>query len=299
LKVVHIVARDEPFLQDTSNYFTDHVQINGMSVSDNIEAGSYLPVTVTSDFSDPDGNSNDAAVDAVIANAPHVVIGSTVSEFFERIIPRIESRWDLAHPARDRPFYISGALGYGDSAMAPMINADTSMSDGHRPLYRRILGLNWPGALDPTIYNKYQDRYLQVYGSKEHGWENFYDATYYTLYALAASAAPLNGEKIAAGMLRVTDSGTGITQLEVGPVSGMFSAVNQLASDAGWKVELLGAMGPPNWDVYGARHDPGSIWCVNSIGIYQPDKLRYDTTDSSLQPNGTPIADACFPFPEE
>jgi len=299
LKVVHIVAQDEPFLQDTRNYIDEHVKFNGLSVSENIDAGLYQPVAVTSDFTDPEGDSNEAAIAAVVANKPHVVIGTTVSELFERIIPAIESRWDEVNAPQNRPFYLVGALGYGDSGMAPMIAGDEAMSAGQRPLHRRIIGINWPGALDPTIYNKYQERYLEEYGAKEHGWENFYDATYYTMYALAASAAPLNGDKIAAGMLRVTDQGTDITQLEVGPVSGMTAAVNKLASDSTWNIELLGAMGPPNWDVYGGRHDPGSVWCVNAIGIYQPDKLRYNPTDSTLQPNGAPIGDVCFPFPEE
>jgi hypothetical protein len=299
LKVVHIAAQDEPFLQDTANFITENLQINGQSVGSNLDAGLYHPIAVESDFVDPDGDSNEAAIAAVVANKPHVVIGTTVSELFERIIPAIESRWDEANAPQERPFYLVGALGYADSAMAPMIGADESMTAGQRPLYRRIIGINWPGALDTTVYDAYQVRYLERYGAMEHGWENFYDATYYTLYALAAARATLNGEKVAAGILRVTDHGTDVPEVTVGPSNAMVTYVNRLSSDTTLNIELIGAMGPPNWDLYGARNDPGSVWCVNTIGLYQPDKFRFNPTDSSLQPNGTPIEDVCFPFPAE
>lgn len=292
LRVVHVKARDEPFLRDTAVYFDDNVQFNGQSVSANLDAGLYHPVAIDSDYVDPSGTSNEAAITAILTNAPHVVIGTTVSELYKRIIPAVEDGWVTANPTQDKPFYLVGAIGYGDSSMAGMISAYSSVS-------RRMVGLNWPSAVDPTLYNAYQNRYLEQYGAREHGWENFYDATYYLIYGLAAARAPLTGTQIAAGLLRVTARGSGVQQVDVGPSNAMQTAINSLSTGSS-KFEVIGAMGPPNWDVYGARNDAASVWCVNNLGTYIPDRFRYDSTDSSLQPSGTPpIGEACFPFPAE
>ncbi|HEX2674092.1 MAG TPA: hypothetical protein VHM25_24620, partial [Polyangiaceae bacterium] len=275
LKVAQVKATDEAFLQDTANFIEKNVKFNGQSMTANLDASLYLPVEVTSVYKAPE-DPQTKAIEAILAFGPHVVIGSTVSEMLQYIIPGVESGWATAHPSQKRPFYLLGALDYNDGAMAPLIKNDSTLSGQGGPLYQRILGVNWPAAVDQTVYEDYQTRWTSAYGHREEGYENFYDAMYYLMYGVAAARAPLTGAQIAAGLLRVTAIGSKIPQVAVGPSPDMATYVNRLASDTSSKIELIGAMGPPNWDVYGGRNDPGSVWCVNPLGVYKPDQLRYD-----------------------
>jgi hypothetical protein len=299
VKVAHVKARDEPFLQDTAAYLEENLQLNGKPITEN--GSSYKPIQVTSTYKAP-ADKQEAAIESVLASAPHIVIGTTVSEIIKFIIPGVEKDWDTRNPGRARPFYLLGALDYNDPGMGVLINGDTSITNGQKPLYQRILGMNWPAAADQRIYNAYQQRWEAVYGAPQGGYENFYDAMYYLLYGVAAARIPIKyGSQIAAGLLRVTQHGSKIPQVAVGPSDDMVKALTELSRDSSSKYELIGAMGPPSWDPNGARTDAASVWCVNPVGTYQPDQLRYDASDSSLQPSDATLIDSdikCFTFPE-
>jgi len=307
LKVAHVKATDEPFLQDTAAFIEKNLTFNGQSRSANQNAGLYKPIDVDSIYknrTDP----RTSAVDDVVAFGPHVVIGTTVTEMLQYIIPGIESKWDAAHPGQKRPFYLLSALNYGD-AMRPLISGATQGS-GQKPLYQRILGINWPSALDRTVYEAYQSNWESHYKVRQDGFENYYDSMYYLLYGVAAAypkdasrPTTLTGGDIAAGLLRVISTSKSVPQVDVGPGDDLVNAVNLLYGTQTSKIELIGAMGPPNWDSGGGRHDAGSVWCVNTLGDYLADQMRYDESDSSLQPSnaGTiPGSDLdCFTFPAQ
>jgi len=299
LKLAQVKATDEAFLQDTANFIEKNVKFNEQSATANLDAGLYLPVEVVSAYKAPT-DPQTKAIEAILTFGPHVVVGSTVSEMLQFIIPGVEKGWDALHPTQKRPFYLLGALDYNDGAMAPLINSSTS--PGNKQLNERILGVNWPAAVDQSVYEDYQTRWTSAYGHREDGYENFYDAMYYLMYGVAAARAPLTGAQIAAGLLRVTASGTKIPQVAVGPSADMSTYVNRLASDTSAKIELIGAMGPPNWDVYGGRNDPGSVWCVTPVGTYKPDQLRFDASSSTLKPSNSTLTDReieCFKFPAQ
>ena len=105
LKVAHLKAQDEPFLQDTAAYLEENLQLNGQSVSANIDAGDYQPISILSDYVDPEDEdeTNVNAVTSILNFAPHVVIGTTVSELYKRIIPGVESGWNAQNPAAPVP----------------------------------------------------------------------------------------------------------------------------------------------------------------------------------------------------
>jgi len=301
LKVAHVKAKDEPFLQDTAAFLEANLTYNGQSVSENLDDNLYKSVQITSFYKAP-ADTQQAAIDAILPFGPHVVIGSTSSEMMKFIIPGIEKGWEAQHPDQPRPFYLLGALDFNDGAMAPLISSDRSMQAGEKPLYERILGMNWPAAADNSVYEAYQRRWVDVYGQREDGYENYYDAMYYLLYGVAAARAPLSGAQIAAGLLRVTASGSKIPQVDVGPGEDMATYVNRLASDTSAKIELVGAMGPPNWDVYGGRNDPASVWCVNALGYYRADQLRYNPSSSALEKTDPKLMTSqigCFEFPKQ
>ena len=297
LKVAHVKAKDEAFLQDTAAYLEANLKFNGQSVSANLDADLYKPIQITSAISAPTDEQKDA-IDAIIAFAPHLVIGTTASEMLNFIIPGVESGWKAANGTQKRPFYLLGASDYNDPAMAAMINNSSPLD----PVYKRILGVNWPAAVDQSVYEDYQSRWISAHSKRQDGYENFYDAMYYLLYGVAASRSPLTGKALAKGILRVTASGTKIPQVDVGPTADMVTYVTKLGNDATTTVELIGALGPPNWDAFGGRNDPASVWCVDNVGNYKPDQLRYDASSSALQPSDATLTNSeisCFTFPAQ
>jgi hypothetical protein len=290
VKVQLVNATDEPFLSDTSAYFVENVEFNGKPVPTNLTEQNFKQTNVVSVYTAPSDPQTDAIAD-ILAFQPHIIVGSTVQEMLTKIIPGVENGWDVATGGRPRPFYLLGALVYNTFEMASLVLDDESEDAGKVRLYKRILGVNWPAAEDPTIYDAYQVRYETTYGVAAPFYENFYDSTYYLLYGLAAARQPLTGERIAQGLLRVTE---GTTEVEVGPNNDMNTYINALNNDTSLKIKLIGSMGPPNWDEFGARNDPGSIWCVDPVGRFFPDRLRFNTSDSTLA--GTI---SCFTFPEQ
>lgn len=300
LKVAHVEARDEPFLQDTGRFIDENLSFNGQSATDNLNDSLYEAIEVTSAYTAP-SDDQQAAIDRILAFGPHVVIGTTASEMLTKIIPGVEAGWAAQHPTQARPFYLLGALVYNDSAMAPLVDGDVTPT-GQKPLYQRILGVNWPAAVDQSVYEAYQARWKKKYGKRVDGYENFYDAMYYLLYGVAAAPAPLIGQNIAFGLTRVTAHGSKIPQVEIGPNDDMLTYTGRLANESSAKIELIGAMGPPNWDAFGGRNDAGSVWCVNTLGIFRPDQLRYDPDNSALEPSDDTLPSStisCFDFPKE
>jgi hypothetical protein len=294
LKVAHVEATDEPFLQNTAEFLDANLQFNGQSIQANFDADLYDPISVQSSYTADASNVQTDAINKILSFAPHVVIGTTVSEMLTYIIPGVEAGWDAQNPGRSRPFYLLGALDYNDPAMPGMINADDSQMVTPRqvPLYERLLGIGWPAAVDQSVNDAYQMRFFKQYGANLPGYENFYDAIYYLMYGVAAARFPLDGSAVAAGMRRVTSTLKNTPQVDVGPSDDMVTYVDTLSNSASAKIELMGAGGPPTWDANGARNDPGSVWCVNTVGFYQPDQLRFNTDTSTL--DGTV---GCFTFP--
>lgn len=296
VKVSHVKSIDEPFLAQTAAYLEDNLMFNGQSCDANYDAGLYSPTVSTSWYLDATDEQT-SSIDAVLNFGPHVVIGTTTTEMYKWIIPGIESQWDARYPGTPRPFYIIGALGYPDIEPNNMMSNDDSIVAGQVPLYQRILGVNWPKALDLTVYNDYLDRYRDKYGAKIEGYENEYDATYYLMYAAAAARQPVNGPNLVKGLQRVINMAQSTPVVEVGPNEDMDTYVSLLNEKPTQKIQLLGAQGPPTWDETGARNDAASVWCFDTVGNFHMDQLRYDAGPpatltgavSCYEFNGVPI----------
>jgi hypothetical protein len=147
-------------------------------------------------------------------------------------------------------------------------------------IYERLAGVNAASAEDSSLYDAYTIRYQSAYSQLDVGYENYYDAAYYLLYATGAagSLASISGSDIARGMQRLL---SGRLEFGVGP-DDLPSALSALSTPNA-TITLNGTMGPPTWDpATGGRTDPGSVWCVDSSGTQRADVLRYDTTNHSL-----------------
>jgi hypothetical protein len=158
-------------------------------------------------------------------------------------------------------------------------------------LRRRMLGVNWAGAADKTLYETYQARFNAAFPSAAGmlGFENYYDAAYYLIYAgiAAGPVSPLLGADFALGMGRLL---AGRPEFDVGPEH--LPAAYRTLENPTSAIALNGTMGPPDFDARtGARSTAGAVWCIAEGPRLETDVLRLDE-DGQLAGRFP-----CYPFP--
>jgi hypothetical protein len=234
------------------------LSFNGLSVADNRSGGNYLGLSISA-------NANESAaaqVQEIVAFQPTVIISASETRFVGDVIPAIEAAWPSGVT---KPFYLLSPLNYNDSGLAELVSDDGTLA-------RRMLGINWASAPDTAIYDAYVGRWQFAYPEARDrlGYENFYDAAYYLLYAAAAAGQNLqSGANIAQGMNRLL-SGPAYT---VGP-DRMGQAMGILSVPSA-TIQLNGTLGPPTFNLDGTRDSPGSIWCIDTNEAFHADVLRY------------------------
>lgn len=244
----------------------DHSLVfNGKKALSN-DDGDFLFVELTSDFEDDKAEAT-AVISALSKFKPHVVVVTAGTEFTSKVLPIIEANWDDdSETGQVRPFYVTG----------PLLAFDGSLSS----VRSRLAGVNFTADPDQTLFNMFKANFQAAYPEIQFlSTENFYDAAYYLLYAIAASGNPakLTGDSIAQGMQRiVSKSGT---QMSVGPKS--ISDVLATLAVPNSRIALRGTMGPADFNLgTGARVAMGSVYCVAPSGfVYDALRLDSDTGD--------------------
>jgi hypothetical protein len=284
MRVSLITATDERFSNDLGTAIRTRIRFNGDKTAAQNSPASFSEEGTTSYTSDVNHSFDHAPeVDRILAFAPHVIISANGEEMLDKILPLVESKWASTVGTQPKPFYVFSPFQYNSSYLSQL--------DGFPSVRSRMAGLNWPAAADRTLYQAYVDRYQLLFGRRDEGYENFYDAAYYLVYAIAGGRSP-EATAIAAGFKRLLAG----TAYEVGQAD-MISILNALAKPTG-DVRLVGTMGPPNWDVItGGRTDAGSVWCVDGTAAQRSDVLRYEMPSGSA---GGVLSGTfpCFPFPK-
>jgi hypothetical protein len=274
VRVALVTASDVRFLADVSATVSSKITFNGKSAAQNLADGNFKPISITSIYQDKNADLS-SQVEALLAFKPHVIIADASDEFLAKMVPPIESGWATSAGTQKKPFYLLSAYHFNNPALPPLLQSNTS-------LHTRLAGVNVASALDQTLYNTYQiafdTAYPEVAGQR--GYENFYDAAYYLVYAAAAagSVKTLTGDDLARGMARlVSGQPFGVGQSDIP------SALSALQSSSQATIALSGTDGPPSFDPgTGSKIGPGSVWCVDSASKQRADVLRYDESTSTL-----------------
>jgi hypothetical protein len=285
VRVASVVSSDTRFL--TNLYGTIQsdpdeygIAFNGKSVTDN--AANYLALSMTSD-----ANASAAEqVNDLLAFKPHVIIAATGVEFLKNVVPALEDGWDDTS-GQAHPFYLLSPFVYNSSELTVLLT-------NYPAVRQRFAGVNGPAALDPSVYNTYVNAWKLAYTERKdvRGYENFYDAAYYLIYAAAARANSGldSGDDLRRGMLSLLDGRESVDVGELGIARGL------QALSLG-NITLNGTLGPPDWDENtGTRQAEGSVWCVDGTTTSRSDVLRY-----SLAPGADPTTATltgtfpCFP----
>lgn len=258
-------ARDtaQVLLSDPDNSLV----FNGEKTLNNDES-EFLFVELTSDFQDDQAEAT-AVIAALSAFKPHVVVVTAGTEFTSKVLPIVEANWDDdPDSGQVRPFYVTG----------PLLAFDSGLTS----VRQRLAGVNFTADPDQTLFNMFRANFQAAYPEIQFlSTENFYDAAYYLLYAIAASGNPaqLSGDSIAEGMLRiVSKSGT---KMSVGPNS--ISDVLATLAVPNSRIALRGTMGPADFNLgTGARIAQGSVYCIAPNG-FTYDTLRLDSGSGELE----------------
>jgi hypothetical protein len=279
VKVATVTARDIRLLTDIRDtIFSDPssggITFNGKSAVDNLADENYLGINVPSVYEDPDASLADEA-QRLLAFQPSVVIGAGADEFFSKIVVPLERDWPSGSGAPPRPFYLVSPYAFNNPALRALLQSNTT---GVRT---RMAGINAPSAADQSLYTGYLGRFTSEYpeASNYVGYENFYDAAYYLVYAIAGAATSFrDGRDMASPGMRQLLGGN--LSLGVGP-RDMGQAMDNLFNNTA--ITLNGTMGPPDFNVLtGARNAFGSVWCIDASLAPQSDVLRYNATTKTL-----------------
>jgi hypothetical protein len=208
---------------------------------------------------------------------PHVIIALGENEFLTGILTPLESRWNAETAMAPRPFYLFSPYQVNMPLFASKL--------GTNQLRQRTAGVNSAKAKDRKLYNTYVGKFRAAYASdmfdSYDDQENFYDAAYYTIYAAAAvigNTPGLKGADLVRGMNKITDMSS--SQLFGVGTADISRALNALELGS---IQLVGALGPPNFDDNGGRKTPGSVWCVDSSNQFRTDVLTYDEATGELE----------------
>lgn len=286
IRVAAVVAEDQRFMTNmmTSVTLGDYgIRFNGGNAGANLATNHYLGLSVNA--------GEEASIDqvrALIEFKPHVIISAGAYEFFRNIIAGVEAGWN---PGDDqpKPFYILSPFNYND------VDSLLAVTASNPTLRTRLAGVNGAGGTDQNIYTDYNLSYANYYpGVNEPGYENFYDAAYYLLYAAGAVSATsgLEGPDYTRGMRRLL-GGNQSFDVGRGDLPAGLAAVANGAS-----IQLNGTLGPPNWAENGTRELPGSVYCIDGGNNFVPDVLRYNEATpgdaSSVTLDGTFTCDPTF-----
>jgi hypothetical protein len=279
---VALVEAKTPFESDLAEYIYSSVPLNGKSARLNEQAGTFLRLRVDSELEESDPDLSEA-YSALLNFAPHIILSMTSGEI-TKILPNLETNWDSAKAPP--PFYVLSPDLFGNSNISGFVE-----------LYAagRVLGFNDAGATNPALYDSYFSR-LTLENNVTfplEGTENYYDATYFLLHAIAgvATAGDVTGAALARELPRLM---TGEQEYAVGP-QAIGDILKFLKMNPDGSLRLEGTMGPPDFHLdTGVRTVSPSVYCIGQDGVFEQDAMRLDATMSSLV--GTP---SCVPgFPQ-
>lgn len=293
---VALVEADTPFLGDIADYVVENVEVNGeilVNQSDDTFQRFLIKSANEEGGADPEQIIN--AGEALNAWGPHIVLLIASEEVMvEDIFGSIEpfpSAYMSEHN-QPLPFYLLSPYLF--------IPATADILKVERTLRTRMLGINFAAAADPTLYNGYFSRLKSVYDVDNLpfsmvGTENFYDAAYYLMYAIAAALAgnpnKLRGIHIAQNIERVLDLGSQL-KFDVKPAH-VANGMNAIYTNPDTTIALYGTLGPPDFNFStGARKQLPSVFCTGEDAegnfVLEPDVMTYDEGDDSLSADPPP-----------
>jgi len=277
-------------MHDIAAVVEGSLTINGQSVTAAAASGAYRRVVVEPPGSDGQTETSDVLA-AVTETAPDLVIVLGGDELIESAImynEAIATSKRASDSSSSKYYVLSHHL-----AGSPALLAAVSGEGASTKLHRRMLGLNYAGAKDLTLYNEYL---LNLWNQNEAlpaGHENYFDAAQYAMLSITGVAnqrptREFTGSLASRGFRRLIDVQPGVATFGLRPSELMNIAAELERSDT-TTIAVTGTLGPPNFSVQtGTRHTDASVWCyrqnmLNGGGLeWAADVVRFDVTEGKF-----------------
>jgi len=262
-----LVDADTQFLNDITDDLLSGMTFNGQGWFEN--GDNFLRSQTDSALEVPQPDVSQT-VDELIDFVPDVVVSVGSPESLD-LIHQLEAAWTPQQ--EERPFYIVSPYVFGQPDLLASTLAD---------VHQRMFGINFAAAEQAALYNNYFSNLQQAYPNTEDldGKENFYDAAYFLMYAIAgAGPPPVTGREIAVGMKRLINPTSSTPRYEVGRshVTDALTALSVTSS----RIALIGTLGDPLFNITGARADLPSVYCVADRVRIQ-NALLYDPVNEEI-----------------
>jgi len=269
VKVALVDAKCQ-FLLDISTRVLMEMTFNGgLSVVANQNNGHFrrLQTECAAEFDQPDVSGT---VEQLLDFVPDILVSIGADESLD-LVGGLEAGWMPA--LGPKPFYLASPWVFGLPALT-----SSTLANAHQ----RLIGVNFAGAENPMLYEQFLINIQAAYEGVEglDGKENFYDAAFYLMYAIAAAGDPsrLTGRHIAQGLERVIDTFAS-ESFPVGRDS--FNSALAYLNIPDSTIELIGTLGPPEFSTTGARKGLPSYFCVDN-GVRIQNALLYDKDTGTI-----------------
>jgi hypothetical protein len=207
------------------------------------------------DYDDPTATTNidfQAIAEQIVAYGPQIIVVSGNEELPGTVMPAIDAAWG----GSPRPYYL-GHAGLSTQSLYSYVAADPT-----RRQRLRLFDFVIPEE-SAAAYAAYAIREHSRYpGQDPNANQNVYDATYATLYAIAAvdPTLALTGSRIAAQVPRLAPPAA--TKIAIGP-SDLPSGISILRGGA--SIDLIGVFTDMNFDAVGDVHGDSALICLAPV----------------------------------
>ncbi|HEY3494018.1 MAG TPA: hypothetical protein VGK73_05000 [Polyangiaceae bacterium] len=216
---------------------------------------------------------------ALLSFRPHVIVAIDDDEFVYNLLRPLENGWAHIAGGQEQPFWVLSHHQQGSVALMRLLTQFPTLAE-------RVVGVAPRVARGTLLYEAYVNQLRSENSRRDdvEGASNFFDASYFLLFAAAAAGdvERLSGASIAAGMPRLIE----------GEAFDMWSSQVQTALEAlhdrSTSIALRGTFGLPDFDpATGARlYAEGSVWCVtlerNDRVSFHYDALKLDASKSAV-----------------
>lgn len=267
LRVAAFTATSSQDLLDLQAAVRPVLTWNGRTYQQNLSDGNYLDVEIKdSTLSGADLNSViipelPAAVNQLIHFQPDIVV-SFASEEFIRLMETYE-----ASSGSNHPFYLLGVYNTDSTdVLTSWIGSSGTFSTDFKR--SRMAGIAFASAANNSVLQDYDTTFLATYGQNDSqflGAENYYDATYFTVYSLAGAGhlPEAIGANLVQGMARLVNP-PGFGDARIVGQRDIPNVIVDLQAAGNKAISLTGTLGAPDFSLTtGSRVSPGDVYCFN------------------------------------
>jgi hypothetical protein len=253
-----MLVNEDQGMKDVADALERVTTVNGVSLPAAGEQGTFRRVTLHSTVDGvTDTQTAKRALDGFEPNVVIVLAGDEAVPFISD--SELTSLAEPTAPSGAQRYYVVSHGLYNSPSLK-------SMTQGFADLNQRMLGINYAGATDKSLYQTYFTNLRAIDPLAVDGYENYYDAAHYAMLSIIATAVDvpttqLTGTLAAKGFRRLIDVTTPSETFGLEP--RVLPKIVDALEHSSESFEVLGTLGEPKfYERTSARHTGAAVWCL-------------------------------------